>query len=98
METNMRPLLPGAAPAHHSPAPLRRICVLSVELPSELRLGVSKYQNRSDFRNRPDVKPLFDGYRTKLLERGHLDLRGFPLLFERGADKRGLSSSFRPGR
>jgi hypothetical protein len=54
---------------------------LSVELPSEPRLEVSKYQNRSDFRNRPDVKPLFDRYRAKLLERGHRELRGLPYGF-----------------
>lgn len=49
---------------------------LSVELPSEPRLEVSKYQNRSDFSNRPDVKPLFERYRAKLVEHGHRELRG----------------------
>lgn len=51
---------------------------LSVEPPSEPRLEVSKYQNRSDFSNRPDVRPLFDSYRTKLVEHGHRELRGLP--------------------
>lgn len=51
---------------------------LSVETPSEPRLEVSKYQNRSDFSNRPDVKPLFDSYRAKLVEHGHRELRGLP--------------------
>lgn len=49
---------------------------LSVEPPSEPRLEISKYQNRSDFSNRPDVKPLFDRYRAKLVEHGHRELRG----------------------
>lgn len=48
---------------------------LSVEPPSESRLEISKYQNRSNFGNRPDVKPLFDHYRTKLVEHGHRELR-----------------------
>lgn len=49
---------------------------LSVEPPSEPRLEISKYQNRSDFSKRPDVKPLFDRYRAKLVEHGHRELRG----------------------
>ena len=48
---------------------------LSVDPPSEPRLEVSKYQNRSDFSNRPDIKPLFDVYRQKLIYHGHRDLR-----------------------
>lgn len=49
---------------------------LSVEPPSEARLEISKYQNRNDFSTRPDVKPLFDDYRARLVRHGHLELRG----------------------
>ena len=49
---------------------------LSVEPPAEARLEVSKYQDRSDFNNRPDVKPLFDDYRARLVRHGHRELRG----------------------
>ena len=49
---------------------------LSVEPPTEARLDVSKYQDRSDFASRPDIKPLFDRYRAELVEHGHRDLRG----------------------
>lgn len=48
---------------------------LSVEKPTEARLEISKYQNRSDFSNRPDLKPLFDDYRAKLVANGHRELR-----------------------
>lgn len=48
---------------------------LSVEPPSEPRLEISKYQNRSDFSNRVDVKPLFDEYRATLVRHGHRELR-----------------------
>lgn len=54
---------------------------LSVEPPSEPRLEVSKYQNRSDFSSRPDVKPLFDLYRAKLVDHGHRELRKLPYGF-----------------
>lgn len=48
---------------------------LSVDSPTEPRLEVSKYQNRSDFSNRPDIKSLFEQYREKLIAHGHRDLR-----------------------
>lgn len=48
---------------------------LSVEPPTEPRLEISKYQNRSDFGNRADVKPLFDDYRATLVRHGHRELR-----------------------
>lgn len=54
---------------------------LSVEPPTEPRLEISKYQNRSDFGNRPDVKPLFDDYRAALVRHGHRELRGLPYGF-----------------
>jgi hypothetical protein len=54
---------------------------LSVEQPAEPRLEISKYQNRSNFSNRPDVKSLFDQYRNKLVEHGHRELRNLPYGF-----------------
>lgn len=54
---------------------------LSIDPPSEPRLEVSKYQNRSDFSSRPDIKPLFDRYRDKLVEHGHAALRHRPYGF-----------------
>ena len=54
---------------------------LSVDIPAEPRLEISKYQNRSDFSNRPDVAPLFREYRSKLVEHGHLRLRDIPYGF-----------------
>ena len=48
---------------------------LSVDPPAEQRLEISKYQNRSDFTNRPDVRPLFDRYREDLTRNGHHQLR-----------------------
>ena len=54
---------------------------LSVEKPTEARLEISKYQNRSDFSNRPDVKPLFDDYRANLVTNGHRELRSLPYGF-----------------
>lgn len=49
---------------------------LSVEPPTESRLDVSKYQDRSDFARRPDIKPLFDRYRAALVGHGHRELCG----------------------
>lgn len=54
---------------------------LSVEPPTESRLDVSKYQDRSDFASRPDIKPLFDRYRAALIAHGHRELRGLPYGF-----------------
>lgn len=54
---------------------------LSVEPPPEPRLEVSKYQNRSDFSSRPDVRPLFDRYRAALVAHGHRELRSLPYGF-----------------
>lgn len=54
---------------------------LSVEQPTESRLDVSKYQDRSDFISRPDIKPLFDRYRAMLIAHGHRELRGLPYGF-----------------
>ena len=54
---------------------------LSVDSPAEPRLEVSKYQNRSDFSNRPDIKPLFEVYREKLFSHGHRDLRNLAYSF-----------------
>lgn len=48
---------------------------LSVEPPAEPRLEISKYQDRYDFSARPDVKPLFDDYRARLVRHGHRELR-----------------------
>lgn len=44
---------------------------ISIDPPTEPRLEVSKYQDRSNFTNRPDVKPLFDAYRNKLESNKH---------------------------
>lgn len=54
---------------------------MSFEQQSESRLEISKYQNRSDFHNRPDVKPLFETYRKKLAVHGHANLRSLPYSF-----------------
>jgi hypothetical protein len=54
---------------------------LSVEPPTEPRLEVSKYQDRSDFATRPDIKLLFDRYRASLIAHGHRELRGLPYGF-----------------
>lgn len=54
---------------------------LSVEPPTESRLDVSKYQDRSDFNSRPDIQPLFDRYRAALIANGHRELRSLPYGF-----------------
>ncbi len=54
---------------------------LSVDPPTEPRLEISKYQNRSDFASRPDVASLFTAYRRKLIEHGHRTLRDLPYGF-----------------
>ena len=54
---------------------------LSVDPPSEPRLEISKYQNRFDFASRPDVAPLFEHYRAKLIEHGHRTIRDIPYGF-----------------
>lgn len=54
---------------------------LSVDPPTEPRLDISKYQNRSDFASRPDVAPLFEHYRAKLVQHGHQTLRDIPYGF-----------------
>jgi hypothetical protein len=54
---------------------------LSVDIPTEARLQISKYQNRSNFSNRPDVKPLFECYRDKLIENGHYSFCSVPYGF-----------------
>lgn len=48
---------------------------LSVDPSTEPRLEISKYQNRSNFKNRPDVNSLFDNYRRKLIEQGHREFQ-----------------------
>lgn len=40
----------------------------------ESRLDISKYQNRSDFHSHPNLKILFDHYRSKLIANGHGEL------------------------
>jgi hypothetical protein len=44
---------------------------ISIDQPTEPRLEISKYQDRSNFANRPDVKPLFDDYRALLESNRH---------------------------
>lgn len=48
---------------------------ISIDPPTEPRLEVSKYQDRSNFSNRPDVKPLFDAYRSQLASNNHRNFK-----------------------
>ncbi len=55
-------------------------------LPFDDLEAVSRYQDRVRLSERPELRPLFEGYRAAVLAAGHTRLRGLPYAYGRFAD------------